>query len=118
MIAGLSTPTYDLNGALLLHCEETSDIGGVTRRVSRTATLDGDSVLTDFGVTAADTTVRLRIPLNKALDDSLRRLVTLYPVLVLTTRLGCYLGAVDAYTVEGKTGVVSFLIQSTLSEPS
>ena len=116
MMAGLSTPTYDPSGALLLQCAESSDIGGVARRVSRTATLDGASVLTDFGVSASDTTIRLSIPVDRALDASLRRIASDYPTLVLTTRLGCYLGTIGAYTLDGKNGIVSFLIQSTLSE--
>lgn len=116
MIAGLSAPTWDPQGAVLLDCLPTSDIGGVYRRVSRTATLDGASVLTDFGVSAADATIRLTVPVDAALDAQLRWLAAQYPVLQLTTRLGCYLGAVESYTLEGRNGVISFLIQSTLSE--
>jgi hypothetical protein len=115
MIIGLSTPNYDPAGAILLKCLESSNIGGVSRRVSRTATLDGNSVITDFGVTNSDTTVFLRIPLTQTIDDAIRAIVRNNPLLVLTNRLGCFIGAVDYYRVDGNTGTVSFLIKSTMS---
>jgi hypothetical protein len=116
MINGLSTPLYNPAGAVLLHCEASSDIGGVTRRVSRTATLDGEATITDFGITNSDTTIRLKIPLTMAIDDTIRLMVRQNPLLVLTTRLGCFLGAVDSYRVDNGTGILSFLVKSTLSE--
>jgi hypothetical protein len=115
MIIGLSTPNYDPAGAILLQCLESSNIGGVTRRVSRTATLDGNSVITDFGVTNSDTTVFLRIHLTMELDDAIRAIVRNNPLLILTNRLGCFLGAVNYYRVDGNIGTVSFLIKSTMS---
>jgi hypothetical protein len=115
MIIGISTPNYNPNGALLLRCEESSSIGGVTRRVSRAATLDGGSVLTDFGVTASDTTIQLRVPITRPLDDTIRLLVTQNPILIMATNLGCYSGAVDSYRTDDGIGLISFLIKATLS---
>jgi hypothetical protein len=59
MIA-ISTPTYDLDGARIFSRTERTNLTAISRRVTRTATLDGGVSIYDGGHSAGDRTIELR----------------------------------------------------------
>jgi len=55
----ITTTTFDLNGHLLLHPDASSELKSNRRRVSRTATLDGECSISDQGFSHSDRTLRV-----------------------------------------------------------
>ena len=96
MIA-ISTLTYDIDGHLILHVNPDTDFGKMTRRHTRTATLDGESVITDLGYAWSDMTFNINVSriTNEELDQ-LKYLIQAYPVLLISTKEGCFEGALDS----------------------
>ena len=88
---GLSTPTYDPAGAIILPMRPANTWQG-GRRGSVTATLDGGAVAYDTGSDLSDRTITatLKRPTRRQLDY-LRYLSAFYSQLQLTTETGAYL---------------------------
>lgn len=107
---------FDPVGSIGLEALPGSDLSASTRRVTRTATLDGNAAIIDNGYTAADSTLSVEAWVNKPDLLRLQHLIQTYPEIVATTPEGCYLGVIDAVRQggDGKTRV-SFLIQCTLA---
>ena len=107
---------FDPVGSIGLDVLPGSDLSASTRRVTRTATLDGNAVIIDNGYTAADSTLAIETWVNEPDLRRLQHLIQTYPEIVATTLEGCYLGVIDAVRQggDGKTRV-SFLIQRTLA---
>lgn len=104
MIA-LATQTFDLEGSVILSTTRfDSDISSTARRISRTATLDGGSVITDGGYTAADKVLSIAAEnVDDATFQAVAYLVKNYSQIIVSTEFGCYVGAPETLTiVEGK----------------
>jgi hypothetical protein len=67
-----------------------SKIKEYTRRVSRTATLDGSSVITDSGYTDTDRTLEIRARITAAQESIITYLMETYSLLTVVTDEGCY----------------------------
>jgi hypothetical protein len=94
MIA-ISTPTFDIDGSVVLRHTEKSDLGGMTRRSSVVATIDGGSVPQYRGYSVSDRTLTIvggRVP--PADIDRLGAMVSGYNELIVSTAAGCFLCAV------------------------
>ncbi|MFM2007249.1 MAG: hypothetical protein RLZZ09_2904 [Pseudomonadota bacterium] len=107
---------FDPMGSIGLDALPGSDLSASTRRVTRTATLDGNAVIIDNGYTAADSTLAIEAWVSESDLQRLQHLIQIYPEIVATTLEGCYLGVIDSVRQggDGKTRV-SFLIQRTLA---
>lgn len=93
----LSAPTFDLDGHVRLLPAPESDTATVTRRVNRTATLDGGAAINDFGSSDADRTLSLAWPPHAATDACVARMVRLYPRLVVSMADGVYSAAPESF---------------------
>jgi hypothetical protein len=92
---GLSTTTYDPNGAVLLQLR-LRDEYQAARRGTVTATLDGESSVYDGGHSVTDQTWTgtLRRP-TRALLDRLHYLIAYYAELTLCTERGVFAARVE-----------------------
>jgi hypothetical protein len=95
MIVGISTITYDADGARVIAQDPTQEFTNfeVSRRCTRTATLDGGAVVDDSGYSAAD-----RSHTVKTRDDTgelaawAERIVKTYSTVGIATRYGYFIG--------------------------
>lgn len=116
MLVALESFVFDPAGAIVIDALPDSELSASTRRVSRTATLDGNAALIDNGWTAADSTLTIEAHLTEAEEATIQRLIRVYPEVVCSTDGGCYLGVIEFVrrTTNGRI-VISFLIQRALS---
>lgn len=106
----LSAVTFDLAGFLALDLNGDSDLGEVSRRMSRVATLDLGAAFNDFGSTAADMTFVLRWrPVDRAQVVAVERLVALYSRLRLACHKGVFLTAPQGVKVEADKATLTLL---------
>lgn len=116
MFVALDSAVFDPIGSIVLNATPDSELSASTRRVTRTATLDGNAALIDNGWTAADSTLTIEAHLTAAEEATLQRLIRVYPEVVCSTDQGCYLGVIELFRrVSSGRFVISFLIQQALS---
>ena len=110
---------FDPVGVVGLEALPGSDLSASTRRVTRTATLDGQAVIIDNGYTSADSTLAIEAALTEAEAQRLHHLMQIYPEIIASTPEGCYLGVIESVR-QGRDGsiAISFLIQRTLTHRS
>lgn len=115
----LESTVFDPVGVIRLEALPGSDLSASTRRVTRTATLDGQAVIIDNGYTSADSTLAIEATLTEAEAQRLHHLMQIYPEIIASTPDGCYLGVIDSVR-QGRDGrlAISFLIQRTLTHRS
>lgn len=113
---GLSTLVYDLNGYMILKESPDTIFPNTTRRVNRSATLDGNSIISDFGHSVSDGTYIIKLrDLIKADRDKLKNIVESYSLLRLSTKQGCMLGVIKSLDVEATPVEILFLVQEKVS---
>jgi len=117
MRVGISSHTYDLEGAFILDADyENSDLSTLSRRESREPTLDGGVEVIDSGFSHGDRTITIvsRIE-DEDIIDNLRIFFQTYSNVVLSLKDGVF----DAYMSEFNNdfGLVTivFLIYEELS---
>lgn len=116
MIA-LAAPQFSLSGALVLTADAKSRVADRSRRVSRTATLDGGVTILDRGYTHGDRTFSIvGTGISRADVDAVAALLEDWSLLVVSTREGCFLGAPSTLTYDGEGMTLQILISSCLSE--
>lgn len=99
MLATISALEFDPSGYVQLEVLPGSAFQERRRRVNRIATLDGGSVVNDFGYAESDKTLALLWePTNRATEAAVDRLVRLYGRLNVSIDGAMYLAAVEAYT--------------------
>lgn len=112
MRIALSTPTYDLAGDLLFDALPESKAHTYTRRIQRTATIDGGAVLDDMGYTNGDRSIEFEVAYSEAAFDSLRYLVKNYGAVNLAAESGFYYGAIERVERDADLITVQFLAES------
>ena len=112
----LESTVFDPVGVISLEALPGSDLSASTRRVTRTATLDGNAVIIDNGYTSADSTLAIEAWLSEVEVQRLQHLIQVYPEIIASTPDGCYLGVIDSVRQggDGRTQI-SYLIQRTLA---
>ena len=115
---GLSTPTFDINGALYISgslldpgTEMANDVR--ERRVSRTATLDGGVSVYDTGYALGDRDYMVKV--KEAPEDIasfFAYLVETYGTIILSTKEGVFLGIPSRYSRDSD-GAAILVIQLT-----
>lgn len=113
---GLTTPVFDLDGAILINETHNQSAPTLSRRLSRTATLDGGSEITDLGFSDGDRTFIFEtVSLSKNDGEQLEYLLQTYPLLILSHESGCYLGALDNLDLASYPQKMTFLVKEKLS---
>ncbi|MEH6575793.1 MAG: hypothetical protein V7731_01830 [Amphritea sp.] len=112
---GLSTRSFDLAGALYLHAADLdlsqTKLNSISRRSTRTPTLDGGAVLYDQGFSAADRTLTVAVKTtSKTVADSVKHLVQTYSELVVSLDDGAYLCNPQRVYDRGEYLVLTLLI--------
>ena len=118
MKIGIATLTYDPDGARIINQRPDTELSNNngSRRVSRTATLDGGAAIVDGGYSAADRTYLVRTR-----DDSgdiatwAERIVKNYSNILLSTRLGLFRGVPKRWWVDGEHVNIEILIRSEIA---
>lgn len=94
-IVSVCALTFDPAGAIAVESldPERSELGAITRRATRTATLDGGATIYDAGYTAADRTVTLRLRPDAPASEveALRHVVKTHSSCVLALPDGIFL---------------------------
>lgn len=116
MLVALESYVFDPVGSIVIDALPDSELSASARRVTRTATLDGNAALVDNGWTAADSTLTIEANLTQGEESTVQHLVRVYPEVVCSTEQGCYLGVIEfVRRVASGRIVISFLIQRALS---
>jgi hypothetical protein len=84
----ISTFLLDDAGVLIAPEFTSSEFEGLSRRVQKTATLDGGVDVQDLGYTDLDRPVSIDVPCSRAVYDQLKYLIANYSELGLSTRAG------------------------------
>ena len=113
----ISAPSYALTGTVVLQEElNNSDLRTVTRRVSRSQTLDGGAVIDDAGFSDGDRTIVFSIRQCTEIQyTTLEQFVELYERLLLATVDGVFYGSIEQMSVRGGKVQIRFLAESKLS---
>ena len=117
MNVSLCSQLFDYAGVHFLRLDVAgSDLSTLSRRVSRTATLDGGALLIDNGYSVADATFTLRLAdVSLAARAALLATLANHSLLSLSCRLGCFVGAVER--VDEAQGLnIRFLVLKSLTE--
>ena len=112
---GLSTPTFDLEGAILLKgVNLSSDVDAGERRIAKYKNLDGTVSIYDNGFVAADTRYSLRIK-DPDVDtvDTIRHLISNYAAVIITSLIGCFRAVISQYRyASGELSITIELIEA------
>lgn len=108
---GISTPTLDIIGDIILNEHIDTDISRYSRRVNSVATLDGGVSVDDNGFADVDRPVKIVIKSTVAIMERLKYLLENYPVINLSTRRGFNTAAISKLEdVAGKITMECVLI--------
>lgn len=111
MFISLSTQTFDPNGSIYLKFDAKSADQDFTRRVSRTATMDGGCTYDDLGFSWSDVDLNLRFTsLSEAQENQLAYLAKTYGVLTAVTRHGAFKTLVESYSFKEGLAELKLLI--------
>lgn len=114
---GIASATVAPGGALVLPgAEAKSGLWDRTRRVTRTATLDGGAVLLDQGYSVADRTLSIVVEgASLAQIEALSAMVELYPLVTVATREGVFVAALSQSVYTSGALTVTALVTSKRS---
>lgn len=113
----ISAPVFDINGTEKLEGVDESRIGGFSRRISRTPTLDGGAAINDFGYSDADRTLDIRWPVrSRAQADNIARLVKTYNRLIVSMPEGVFIGAPERFTPNNDELQLTILVEQRLDQ--
>jgi hypothetical protein len=116
MLVHLTSPEFDLDGAVVLSVLPTSEFGETRRRTNRVATLDGGAVLNDYGYTDADRSMTLRWrPYSRELESAVVRLVKLYGQIQVSTPEGLFRAAPETYRTAANESSLVLLVLERLA---
>lgn len=115
-IIGLSAKTYDPIGSITVSSPTTPKELPLTRRTTRTATLDGGCSVYDGGCTPADSIVKISVkPAKTAIASTIRHIVESHTRVVIALPGGCYEASPESVEVTGDEVRATFLIVEELS---
>ena len=116
MIASICSQLFDYAGNFLVRVQELdSDISHISRRVSRSATLDGGSIIVDNGYSASDATFTIVI---RDIDNSTRlaimAMIKRHSILIISIKENIFSGVVETLT-DKDTMKIKFLVYQQLN---
>jgi len=99
MMLFITAPEFDLNGLVTVNNVDPRGLADFSRRVSRTATLDGEAEINDFGYSDADRVLSIEwTPSSKDQVENVIRMVKAYGRLIVAFEEGCFIGAPENYS--------------------
>lgn len=111
----INPPTYNVDGDLRLDITGDTELETVSRRLSRTATLDGGAVIYDTGHSSGDRTFNLFFPgISQANSELLQAWTKAYSILHITTAESTFEIAPETYKYARGRGQLTALVQSDL----
>jgi hypothetical protein len=117
---GVATTIFDVSGARIFNGgnqEKVADNRKGSRRVVRTATLDGGVAVSDLGYSDGDRDVEIQeAEATAAAVDFAKYIVENYGRVVVSTPDGAYEAAPDSYSLASGVLTLKVLIISKLSE--
>jgi hypothetical protein len=108
----ISTAIYSAAGHVVIQNTEKCDFMDIPSRVSRSATLDGGSVIVHSGVVAGDRTFSINVWLDEAEETILRNIYDNYTSVVVSIHDGVFLGALDSFKFRNGNVTGKILIKS------
>lgn len=116
MIVSICSALFDYAGDFLVPIELDSDLSHISRRVSRTATLDGGSIIVDNGYSPSDATFTIII---RDIDNNTRlamlAMMQRHSAIIVSVKDNVFSGVVE--TLEDKDKMkIKFLINQQLNE--
>jgi hypothetical protein len=113
----ISSPVFDVDGNMLSHrLDTTANLFTQSRRVSRTATLDGSAIIEDLGYSVADRTLTLAVRgLSRSDADNLERMVQGNTRLVVSSDAGIFSCAISNYNYSDGVATLTALVGSDLA---
>ena len=117
MIISICSQLFDYNGDFLVQVIlDDSDLSHISRRVSRTATLDGGSVIVDNGYSASDATFSIVIrDIDAATRLNLMLMIQRHSAITVSLKGNIFSGVVE--TLEDKDKMkIKFLVKQQLNE--
>ena len=113
----ISSPTFDLDGSVQISPVPESNDGETRRRVNRVATLDGGVAVNDRGYSEGDRTLVYEWrPVSREHNDSIDRIVRLYPRVNVSTPSGVYVAAPQVFTPSPDRCSIILLVINKVSE--
>ena len=92
----ITTQSYDLNGQAIVNPNPDSDLYKNSRRMSRTATLDGGCSITDQGVSVSDRTLQVReTGVSESKANLLWYMFKTYSLVRVSFYDGCFSAAIE-----------------------
>lgn len=116
---GLSTITFDLDGARIFSGERNAELKNRKgeRRISRTATLDGNVLVADLGFADGDRTLTaIELDATEAAVNFAQYLVENYSLINATTEDGAYEVAPKSYSVDNGKLSLTLLVNRKISD--
>jgi len=108
--------TYDPIGHVLINADRKgSSIGELSRRVSRTATLDGGCAIYDTGLSHADRTFTVAARVDAAAEAALKRLQAYYSLIGIAMPDGYYQGVIERLQCVDGYCTIRILVKELLS---
>lgn len=115
---GLATPTYDPAGHGMYRDDPSTQDSARSyqRRATRTATLDGGSVVADTGFSDADRTVTISLPdAPPEAIELMSRLVRYYSTITVSLRDGCFSAVPSRTWTDRGAAKIEILITEKIS---
>jgi len=113
----IAARVFDLDGHIEFTPVPSNRDGERSRRVTRTATLDGGVSVSDRGFAYGDQTLVYRYkPESKEHDDRARRIVRLHATVTVATPEGVFEAAPRSLEINNDENVFSLLVIRKLSE--
>lgn len=113
----ISARTFDLDGHLIIREDSSTIYPELTRRLSRTATLDGNSSINDSGYSVGDQ--EYIIEASRMTDNDITKLehiIKNYSVIMLSSKGGVFLGAIKSIKTTLTPIEIIILISKQISE--
>jgi hypothetical protein len=113
----ISTPTFNINGAVCLKLADASELKTNARRISRTATLDGGALIVDGGFSDADRTFAVNYQdLSEADELALWEIFKDYPLVTMSTDEGCFSVAIETMRAKNGSGSLNIFFKERMSQ--
>lgn len=117
MMVGLSTVEYDAFGSMMLKIAPGSTVNEFARRITRVATLNGETALTDMGYVVGESSLVFKISgLNNPGIDNLVRIVKNHSKVRISTKFGVYEGSISRLNLDSTPIQLVFLPSKLVSE--
>lgn len=117
MLISITAINYSLTGEVLFDAAEDSDIENTTRRVGRTATLDGGCLITDGGFSDADRTFKIssKSPLPDSQVAMLRTFHQDHSLVSVALPGGVYKGVIQQFRNANNAVSLNILCKEKIS---